>query len=75
MTPYRSISLKDRFYCITPCINVAQFILNPDFQNLLCTSFIWCLNSTSNFRTIGLQMQILSYAAHCRNQQLNPLSL
>ena len=38
-------------------------------QNLVCLSFVWCPNSTYNFRTIGLQLQILSYTAHCKNQQ------
>ena len=35
-------------------------------QNLACVSFVWCPNSTSNFRTIGLQLQILAYLANSK---------
>ena len=47
-------------------------------QNLVCVSFVWCHNSTSIFRTIGLQLQILAYLAnskfwwwcsHCHNDK------
>ena len=51
---------------IFPITRKIGYILS---QNVTCVSFVWCPNSTSHFRTIGLQLQISSYTAHCKNQR------
>ena len=38
-------------------------------KHLVCVCVLWCPDSTYNFRTIGLQLQILSYTAHGKHQQ------
>ena len=52
------------------CFPITRKIWHILSQNLICVSFVWCPNSTSNFRYIWLKSQIWSYTTircHCSN--------
>ena len=74
-TKYKIISIlklfsKPRFFMSDTII----FPHNSQHMTYFVTKFgmrklVWCPNSRYNFRTIGRQLQILSYTAHYKNQQ------